>query len=76
MSKFIVTIKTEELKGRLSATRTIDCRTLDDAEQVMEREYGVIARRHELLVDEDITDRERVVEYVPRMRTTLTISEA
>lgn len=76
MKKYILTIRTEELRGRLSASRTIDCFTLTDAEAALEREYGIIANRHTLIADEDTSDRERVLEYVPRMRTTLTISEA
>lgn len=76
MKKYVLTVRTEELRGRMSASREISCYTLAEAERVMEREYDAIARRNELLTDEDIDDRTRVLEYVPRMRTTLAISEA
>lgn len=76
MKRYVLTIKTEELRGRMSASRNMKCYCLADAEKALEREYQVLARRHNLTVDEDITDTERVVEYAPKMRTTLTISEA
>lgn len=76
MKMYILTVRTEELRGRMSASRDVKCYTLEDAEKALEREYAVLARRHEFNVDEDVNDRCRVVEYFPRMRTTLSIKEA
>lgn len=73
---YVLTIHTEELRGRMSATRDVKCFSLTDAEEALEREYSIIARRHSLTVDEDLSDHARVVEYAPKMRTTLTIAEA
>lgn len=76
MKKYVVTIHTEEMKGRLSAMRTVKCLNREEAERVLEREYNAVARHHDLMVDEDVNDDVRVVEYFPRMRTTLSIAEA
>ena len=76
MKRYVLTIHTKELRGRLSATRDVRCFSLAEAEKALEREYNVLARRHRLTVDEDVSDRSRVVEYAPKMRTTLTIQEA
>lgn len=76
MKRFILTVRTEELRGRMSASRDVVCMSMDAAEKALEREYGVLARRHELTVDEDLSDHERVIEYFPKMRTTLSIKEA
>lgn len=73
---YVLYIHTEELMGRMSATRDVRCFTLEDAEKALEREYNILARRHRLTVDEDINDFCRVVEYAPKMRTTLLIKEA
>lgn len=73
---YILTVRTEELRGRMSASRDVKCHTLEDAEKALEREYAVLARRHELTVDEDLSEHERVIEYFPKMRTTLSIKEA
>lgn len=76
MKMYVLTIRTEELRGRMSATRDVKCINLDEAIKALEREYAVLARRHSLTVDEDLGEFARVVEYAPKMRTTLTIVEA
>lgn len=75
MKKYYVIVRTEELRGRMSSSRSVKCFGIAAAQACMEREYMTVARRHELTVDEDISDMERVVEFFPKMRMTFTIKE-
>lgn len=76
MKKYILEIHTEELRGRMSATRTIKCYSLYEAEQARDSEYEAYANRHLFLVDIELSDGTWLIEYQNKMRTTFRIKVA
>ena len=76
MKKYILEIHTEELRGRMSATRTIKCYSLTEAEETRSNEYEAFACKHLFLVDIELSDGTWLIEYQNKMRTTFRIKVA
>lgn len=73
MKKYILEIHTEELRGRMSASRYVKCYSLYEAEEARANEYESFASKHLFLVDIELSDGTWLIEYQNKMRTTFRI---
>lgn len=73
MRRYDLIIRTEELRGRMSASRSIRCNSLTEAEEARDNEYERFATKHLFLVDIELSDGAWLIEYQNKMRTTFAI---
>lgn len=73
LRRYDLEIHTEELRGRMSASRSVRFNSLEEAEEGLLAEWEAYAMKHHFLRDVELSDGTWLIEYQNKMRTTFKI---